>query len=147
MSASIVCSGTTFNRPSAWGVEVSLDPQQVAMTDDRLHEVDRRLTAITLGGYRAVPNIETNSHRRAVATLRGQGHVTASQLSTSWLPLRLLPPTVPATRPAPTVPDMRATMPAHCWPATSTCMPPAMSFNVRVGDSWSIRSGPRGTGT
>ncbi len=64
-----------------WGVEVSLDSRQASSLDDRLQELDRRLTAVTLGGYRALPSIESAAHRRAVASLRRQGHMTAAHLT------------------------------------------------------------------
>jgi hypothetical protein len=64
-----------------WGVEVTLDEQAApARAYDGLAELDRRLAAIALGGHRALPALDSRTHRRDTAALRQRNQATAADL-------------------------------------------------------------------
>ena len=70
-----------FDQVKRWPKELSLEERrEVIKTDDGLAELDRRLGAMVLGGYRAIANVNSQSFRRDEARLRRRTQVTCANL-------------------------------------------------------------------
>jgi hypothetical protein len=70
-----------FDQSKRWATEVRLEEQAAAVhSDDGLAPLERRLNAVTLGGYRAIAGPETRTHRRDAAALSRRNQSTASTL-------------------------------------------------------------------
>jgi len=70
-----------IDQSNRWAKEVRLDEQSAAArSDDGLSPLERRLNALTLGGYRAIPGPETRTHRRDTAAFTSRNQSTASTL-------------------------------------------------------------------
>lgn len=70
-----------FTKTERWGVEIELTSDApMSRQDDGLAELERRLSAVALGGYLAVPNLGSETHRRDFQALHGRGQPIAARL-------------------------------------------------------------------